>query len=89
MNSTTTDRFWELFRALPREVRQQAQQAYQRFQREPFHPGLNFEEVDKQRGLWSARVSRSYRVLGYREGGEITWFWIGSHREYEKLLKGR
>ncbi|WIG58046.1 MAG: hypothetical protein OJF49_000791 [Ktedonobacterales bacterium] len=89
MNSYTTDRFWDLFRALSVDIRKQAQQAYQQFARDPFHPGLNFEEVDKQRQLWSARVTRGYRVLGYREGNEITWFWIGPHREYEKLIKGR
>ncbi|MGH2515632.1 MAG: hypothetical protein ACRDHP_08250 [Ktedonobacterales bacterium] len=70
-------------------MRKQAQQAYQQFQRDPFYPGLNFEEVDRQRNLWSARITRGYRVMGYREDGEITWFWIGSHREYEKLIKAR
>lgn len=74
---------------LPAEVRMQARAAYQQFLRDPYHPGLNFEEVDKRRNLWSVRVTRGYRVLGYREDGEITWFWIGSHREYEKLIRGR
>jgi hypothetical protein len=87
VNSTTTDRFWDLFRALPADIRKQAQQAYQHFQQDPSHPGLNFEEVDPKRKLWSARVTRGYRVLGYREGNDITWFWIGAHREYEKPIR--
>ncbi|HEX6121889.1 MAG TPA: hypothetical protein VFY89_01955 [Ktedonobacterales bacterium] len=89
MKSETTDQFWALYRSLPAHIRKQAQQAYQHFVADPFHPGLNFEEVDKQRHLWSARISRSYRVLGYREHDTITWFWIGSHRAYEKLINGR
>ena len=89
MNSQTTGRFWDLFRALPPDIQKQAYQAYRQFTHDPFHPGLNFEEVDKQRNLWSARVTRGYRVLGYREGGEIRWFWIGTHREYEKLIDRR
>jgi hypothetical protein len=24
--------------------------------------------------------------LGYREGDEITWVWIGSHADYDHLL---
>ncbi|MGH2516683.1 MAG: hypothetical protein ACRDHP_13600 [Ktedonobacterales bacterium] len=38
--------------------------------------------------LWSARVTRQYRVLGVRSGDSIRWFWIGTHREYEKIIKG-
>lgn len=47
------------------------------------------QEVDKKRHLWSARITRGYRVLGIRDDGEITWFWIGTHREYDKLIRGR
>lgn len=60
-----------------------------RFIQNPFHPGLNFEEVDKKRSLWSARVTRGYRVLGIRDRGEVIWFWIGSHQEYDRLIEGR
>lgn len=89
MNSATVDDFWTLYRALPVHIRKQAQQAYQQFLRDPFYQGLHFEEVDKSRHLWSVRITRGYRVLGYREGDEITWFWIGPHREYEKMIWGR
>ena len=69
MKSFTTDQFWALFRTLPTEIRKQAQQAHEQFQRDPFYPGLHFEEVDKSRNLWSARVTRGYRVLGIRASG--------------------
>lgn len=89
MKSYTTDEFWELYRALPEKIRRQAQEAHEQFEHDPFHPGLNFEEVDTKRHLWSARITRGYRVLGIRDDGEITWFWIGTHREYDKLIRGR
>jgi hypothetical protein len=39
--------------------------------------------------VWSARVDDAYRVLGYeREPGHVTWFWIGNHDEYERVIKG-
>ncbi len=42
---------------------------------------------DEKSGLVAVRVSRSYRAVGVRgTSGEIVWFWIGSHQEYEKLL---
>jgi len=62
VKSYTTDEFWELYRALPEKIRRQAQEAHEQFERDPFHPGLNFEEVDTKRHLWSARITRGYRA---------------------------
>jgi len=76
-----------LFHALPQDVRVQTYKAYAQFKRDPSHPDLNFELIDRQSGIWSARVYDRYRVLGTRDGAEITWFWIGTHREYEKLIR--
>lgn len=87
MNSHTVEDFWRLFYKLPLDVQEQAYKAYQLFSANPFHPGLNFEQVNKRLDIWSARINEGYRVLGYREGGEIRWFWIGTHREYEKLIR--
>jgi hypothetical protein len=39
-------------------------------------------------GFWSARVTDAYRVLALREGNVFTWFWIGTHDDYERLLNG-
>ncbi|HEY3064347.1 MAG TPA: hypothetical protein VGL09_01055 [Methylomirabilota bacterium] len=36
--------------------------------------------------IYSARVSLGYRAVGLMEGDEITWFWIGTHGEYDRLL---
>ena len=84
MKSRVKKAFWKLFDALSPEIQRQAYEAYEQFQHDPFSPGLNFEEVNKRVGLWSARVNDNVRVLGYREGDEIIWFWIGTHAEYER-----
>lgn len=86
MNSYTVEDFWKLFYRLSPEIQQQAYRAYELFRHDPFHPGLNFEQVNKRLNIWSARINENYRVLGYREGGEIRWFWIGTHRDYEKMI---
>jgi len=37
--------------------------------------------------FWSARVTDAYRTLAIREESTFIWFWIGSHDEYEQLIK--
>jgi len=34
-------------------------------------------------------VTDDYRALALRDGNTFTWwFWIGSHDEYEQMLRG-
>jgi hypothetical protein len=37
--------------------------------------------------LWSARVGLHYRALATEADGDLVWFWIGSHAEYDRLTK--
>ncbi len=87
MNSRTTKRFRTSFSSLPAHVRKQARQAYRLFREDPAHPGLHFKQVHPDPPTYSARVGIGYRALGAVEGNTITWFWIGSHAEYDKLLE--
>jgi hypothetical protein len=32
-------------------------------------------------------VTLAFRAVGVLKGDEITWFWIGSHADYDRLLK--
>jgi len=52
----------------------------------PAHPSLNFERIHAYEPLYSVRVTRGYRALGLLDGDEITWFWIGTHAGYDRLL---
>jgi hypothetical protein len=52
---------------------------------DPRYPSLHFKKV----GLfWSVRVGIHYRALAIEEDGDMTWFWIGTHAEYDHLLRG-
>lgn len=84
MKSTTNDQFHKLFARLPEDIQRQAREAYKLFKRDPYHPGLHFKEVIPS--IYSIRVSGDYRAVGVREGNEISWFWIGTHNDYDKLL---
>ena len=87
MRSYTLPSFWDTYRQLPDGVKQQARDAYRFFLLDPRHPGLNFKRVGKRRLVYSVRVSRNYRALGVLENGDIVWFWIGPHDEYDRLLR--
>jgi hypothetical protein len=86
VRSYTTERFRSALAGLPEHVQRQAREAYRRFQQDPFHPGLRFRQVHPTRPIYSARISRDYRALCVRDGEEITWFWIGSHADYDNLI---
>ncbi len=86
MKSRTTAKFRKAFANLPDSVQKQARQAYRQFQQDTSHPSLRFIQVHSTLPIYSARVSKSYRAVGQRDGDTMVWFWIGSHAEYDKLL---
>ena len=57
------------------------------FASNPNHPSLDFKRVSQRRPVYSVRVSIDYRALGVLEGGDIVWFWIGPHHDYDRLLR--
>ncbi|MDQ3815222.1 MAG: hypothetical protein M3347_14970 [Armatimonadota bacterium] len=85
MTSHITDRFRKAFAQLPEHIQRQAREAYKLFQQAPYHPSLRFRQIHPSKPIYSVRISIDYRAVGIREDDEITWFWIGSHSEYEKL----
>ena len=87
MKSRATSRFWTAYVELPSEVRDLARKAYAQFRENPAHPSLHFQKVHGRDMVYSVRVTLGYRALGLLENEEITWFWIGSHAEYDRLLK--
>lgn len=87
MKSHTTAAFRKRFASLPAEVRSQARNAYRLFVVNPHHRSLHFKRVHSTEPIYSARVGRSYRVVGLVEDDHvIVWFWIGPHEHYETLL---
>ena len=80
--------FLAAYEELPTEIRELARKAYALFSMGPAHPGLNFKRVHSVEPIYSVRVTRGYRAPGLLEDDEITWFWIGTHAGYERLLAG-
>ena len=81
--ATTT--FWRLYRSMPEAIQQAADRQYRLLRANPQHPSLRLKPVGRG---WSARVTSDYRVLGRRQpDGTFVWIWIGSHAEYDKLIR--
>ena len=87
MNSHLTSRFRGVFAALPESAQRQAQGAYTRFQADPWHPSLRFKRVRGTRDIYSVRIGTNYRAIGQRAEDSVTWFWIGTHADYDHLIR--
>ena len=84
MRHHATDRFWQCYETLPADIRDLADRNFDKLKRDPEHPSLHFKKVGR---FWSARVGKSWRALAVNDGEDMIWFWIGSHADYDKLLK--
>jgi hypothetical protein len=87
VRSILTDDFIVAFRTLPNAVQDQARKSYRLWRVNPTHPSLHFKRVHPQEPLYSVRVGLGWRALGLRDEDTIAWFWIGSHIDYDRLIK--
>ena len=87
MKSRATPRFWAAFRDLPEPARDAARKAYRLFRENPGHPSQQFKKIHTREPIYSVRVTLGYRAVGLLEADEILWFWIGSHADYDRLVK--
>jgi hypothetical protein len=78
-----TPRFWSCYRQLPEDVQRLADRSYALLRQNPKHPSLHLKKVGR---FWSVRVGLHYRAAAVENQGELAWFWIGSHAEYDRLL---
>jgi len=80
----TSPDFWKLFNRLPQEIQNSARQSFDRLRTNPRHPSLRFKKIGD---YWSVRASRGYRALGIEIEGDILWGWIGTHADYDRVIK--
>jgi hypothetical protein len=90
VKSRRTRKFHDLYNTLSPAVQHQADKAYAQFEKDPDHAGLNFKPVGGDPVWYSARIGINYRAACVRgDDGSYVWFWIGTHAEYDKLLRQR
>ena len=84
MRHFANPRFWKCYHRLPLAVQSLADKSFELLKADPHHPSLHLKRVGR---YWAARVGGSHRVLAAPVDGGFVWFWIGTHREYETLLR--
>ena len=84
MRYRATPDFWYHYRQLPEEIQDLADRCYERLKQDSRYPSLHFKKVGQ---FWSVRIGLHYRALALEEDGDIAWFWIGTHAEYDELLQ--
>ncbi len=86
MNSYLTEDFINCFNKLPVIVQEQARRNYRLWKENQHYPSLRFKRIHPQEAIYSIRIGKGWRALGLVENDTITWFWIVSHADYDKLL---
>lgn len=76
--------FWSAYETLPPSVQRLADRNYAILKENPKHPSLHFKKVGR---YWSVRIGIHYRGLAVEVEDGLLWFWIGSHSQYDKLIK--
>ena len=87
MTSHLTEDFVAHFRRLPRRIQELARKNYRLWKYNPAHPSLDFKQVSQRSPIFSVRVGIGWRAVGVKKEEAMIWFWIGSHAEYNRLLK--
>jgi len=80
----TTDRFWKCYAKLPEPVQKISKKNFELLKTDSSHPSIHFKKVGK---FWSARIGLDYRALAIEDGEDFIWVWIGTHDEYERMIK--
>jgi hypothetical protein len=86
MISATLPSFWDAYFSLDANTRNSAKKAYQIWRGNPFYPSLHFKCINNVENIWSVRITRNYRAVGILERDTVTWFWVGSHDDYERFF---
>jgi hypothetical protein len=87
--SRTTERFRSQPTNLPKPIQDKAASAYALWSANPEHPALRFKNVHSTQPIYTVRIDRAWRAVGALYGDTVVWFWIGSHGDYEALLRNR
>ena len=84
MKHSASSSFWAAYYARPKNVQALADKSYQLLKQNPSHPSLHLKPIGR---FWSVLVGLHYRALGVSSPDGIVWFWLGSHTEYERLIR--
>jgi len=69
---------------LPRPVRELADRSFTILKNDPRHPSRHLKKTGR---FWSVRIGLRYRAPAVEEDGDLAVFWIGSHADYDAMMR--
>jgi hypothetical protein len=84
MRHFASSAFWNAYAKLPEAVRALADRNYEILKDNPGHPSLHFKKVGQ---FWSVRIGLRHRALATEIDEGLLWFWIGSHDDYDSMIR--
>jgi hypothetical protein len=87
MKSKATRRFWQAYEGLPVHAQTLAVKNYQLWKQNHQHPSLHFKKMKGGENRFSIRIGDHYRAVGQITDDIIEWVWIGTHEDYNKLIR--
>ena len=85
MKSSALAEFWDSLKDLPPPAQKIARKNFKLWQQNPALKSLGFKKI--KAGLWSVRAGSGYRAPATFEDDRYLWFWIGSHNDYERMIR--
>ncbi len=84
MTHFASQEFWRLYEQLPENIRRLADKNFEILKADPRHPSLRLKKVGR---YWSARIGDRHRTLAVESPDGLIWFWIGTHADYDRLIR--
>jgi hypothetical protein len=85
VKSSALPEFWDCLEELPPQVQKIARKNFKLWQKNPSLKSLGFKKIKND--LWSVRAGSGFRALATFEDSRYLWFWIGTHDEYERIIR--
>jgi hypothetical protein len=85
VKSSALPEFWDCLASLPPQVQKIARKNFKLWQKNPSLKSLAFKKIKND--LWSVRAGSGFRALATFESDGYAWFWIGTHDEYERIIR--
>ncbi len=76
--------FWNCLEKLPKGIQDLANKNFDLLKKDTFHPSLHLKKVPP---YWSVRVGKRHRALAVEVESGLLWFWIGTHAEYDQIVR--
>jgi hypothetical protein len=85
VKSSALPEFWDCLEGLPPQVQKIARKNFKLWKTNPSLKSLAFKKIKND--LWSVRAGSGFRAMATFDDGCYLWFWIGTHDEYERMIR--